>query len=150
MSGETEIEVSVVSEEDLELEGSRGSSNAADLLDKSAKNCNLFDVSKAALRPACNPQYTSFSISSILGRPESPAGEPGDKHDRSSPTKMPPTCVSPAPRSLSPRLGARHNHLLPMGHPNNATSPLSGFTPTDANNTLIGHQASADFAMLSR
>ncbi|CAB0041377.1 unnamed protein product, partial [Trichogramma brassicae] len=37
----------------------------------------LMMTAKAALRPACNPQYTSFSISSILGRTESPPSDSG-------------------------------------------------------------------------
>ncbi|XP_015114450.1 homeobox protein Hmx [Diachasma alloeum] len=81
MSAETDIEV--VSAEDLE--GSRSSSTPADMLLQERSNgkagCGIgshpfsFDVGKAALRPACNPQYTSFSISSILGRPESPTAD---------------------------------------------------------------------------
>ncbi|KAG5345785.1 HMX3 protein, partial [Acromyrmex heyeri] len=203
MSGETEIEVSVVSEEDLELEGSRSSSTPAELLlqEKNGKSgCGLsnhhhsfsFDtVSKPALRPACNPQYTSFSISNILGRPESPpvdsttstgSGERQSSDvDRTSPLppansqnsqRIPPSCGSPGRISSSPtslRLSggqrgglsaAGHTGLEPranstgigIGCATSATSPAATFSPPgDAStNPLLGHQASADLAMLSR
>lgn len=201
MSGETEIEVSVVSEEDLELEGSRSSSTPAELLlqEKNGKSgCGLsnhhhpfsFDVGKPALRPACNPQYTSFSISSILGRPESPpvdststvSGERQSSDvDRTSPLpsanlqtsqRILPPCGSPGRVSSSPtslRLsgGQRgvsttgaHTGLEPransasigIGCATSATSPAATFSPPgDASaNPLLGHQASADLAMLSR
>ncbi|KYN12875.1 hypothetical protein ALC57_14940, partial [Trachymyrmex cornetzi] len=203
MSGETEIEVSVVSEEDLELEGSRSSSTPAELLlqEKNGKSgCGLnnhhhsfsFDpVSKPALRPACNPQYTSFSISNILGRPESPpvdsttstgSGERQSSDvDRTSPLppansqnsqRIPPSCGSPGRISSSPtslRLsGGQRGGLSATGHPGlepransagigigcatSATSPAATFSPPgDAStNPLLGHQASADLAMLSR
>lgn len=204
MSGETEIEVSVVSEEDLELEGSRSSSTPAELLlqEKNGKSgCGLsnhhhsfsFDtVSKPALRPACNPQYTSFSISSILGRPESPpvdsttstgSGERQSSDvDRTSPLpsansqnsqRIPPSCGSPGRITSSPtslRLsGGQRGGLSTTGHPpglepransasigigcaTSATSPAATFSPPgDASaNPLLGHQASADLAMLSR
>lgn len=82
MSAETEIEVSVVSEEDLE--NSTSTPTPAEMLvqEKNGKsNCSLgshpfsFETAKAASRPACNPHYTSFSISSILGRAESPSAD---------------------------------------------------------------------------
>ncbi|XP_026674994.1 homeobox protein Hmx isoform X2 [Ceratina calcarata] len=195
MSGETEIEVSVVSEEDLELEGSRSSSTPAELLlqEKNGKSgCGLnnhhsfsFDVGKPALRPACNPQYTSFSISSILGRPESPpvdststvsAERQSSDVDRGSPIaqnsqRIGSSCDSPAPaRALSSPTSLRFagsQRASAVGHPietrNNATSigigcatsatsPATTFSPpTDVPaNHLLGHQASADLAMLSR
>lgn len=202
MSGETEIEVSVVSEEDLELEGSRSSSTPAELLlqEKNGKSgCGLsnhhhpfsFDaVSKPALRPACNPQYTSFSISSILGRPESPpvdsttstgSGERQSSDvDRTSPLpsansqnsqRIPPSCASPGRASSSPtslRLSGGQRGVSTTGHTvlepransagigigcaTSATSPTATFSPPgDASaNPLLGHQASADLAMLSR
>ena len=186
MSGETEIEVSVVSEEDLELDGSRSSSTPAEMLlqEKNGKGgCGLgnpfsFDVSKATLRPACNPQYTSFSISSILGRTESPpvdstsvSGERQSDADRSSPlhpinsqsNQRLISCASPGSRILSPSSlklpgGQRHgnhstearNNSVGIGCAVSTTSPLSTYSSSDANNTLIGHQASADLAMLSR
>ncbi|KMQ97948.1 homeobox protein hmx [Lasius niger] len=203
MSGETEIEVSVVSEEDLELEGSRSSSTPAELLlqEKNGKSgCGLnnhhhsfsFDsVSKPALRPACNPQYTSFSISSILGRPESPpvdsttstgSGERQSSDvDRTSPLppansqnsqRIPPSCGSPGGRVLSSptslRLSGGQRGITATGHAGleprtnsagigigcatSATSPAATFSPPgDASaNPLLGHQASADLAMLSR
>lgn len=196
MSGETEIEVSVVSEEDLELEGSRSSSTPAELLlqEKNGKSgCGLnnhhhsfsFDVGKPALRPACNPQYTSFSISSILGRSESPpvdststvSGErQSSEVDRTSPLpqtnsqnsqRILPSCVSPGRISSSPtslRLSGGQRGLATTGHTLEArsnpagigigctTSPATTFSPPgDAStNPLLGHQASADLAMLSR
>lgn len=198
MSGETEIEVSVVSEEDLELEGSRSSSTPAELLlqEKNGKSsCGLnnhhsfsFDVGKPALRPACNPQYTSFSISSILGRPESPpidststvsAERQSSDVDRGSPLpttnaqnsqRIGSSCDSPARGLSSPtslRFSNNQRGVSSVGHTtdnrNNATnmgivcatsatSPASTFSPpSDAStNPLLGHQASADLAMLSR
>lgn len=202
MSGETEIEVSVVSEEDLELEGSRSSSTPAELLlqEKNGKSsCGLsnhhhsfsFDVGKPALRPACNPQYTSFSISSILGRPESPpvdststvSGERQSSDvDRTSPLppansqpsqRILPSCGSPSRVSSSPTslrlsggqrgvsavgghitgLESRANSAgIGIGCATSATSPAATFSPPgDASaNPLLGHQASADLAMLSR
>lgn len=198
MSGETEIEVSVVSEEDLELEGSRSSSTPADMLlqEKNGKSgCGLnnhhsfsFDVGKPALRPACNPQYTSFSISSILGRPESPpvdststvsAERQSSDADRGSPLptsnaqtsqRIGSSCDSPARGLSSPasiRFSANQRGTSTVGHTvetrNNstsigigcatsATSPASTFSPPSdaAANPLLGHQASADLAMLSR
>lgn len=198
MSGETEIEVSVVSEEDLELEASRSSSTPAELLlqEKNGKSgCGLnnhhsfsFDVGKPALRPACNPQYTSFSISSILGRPESPpidststvsAERQSSDVDRGSPLpttnaqnsqRIGSSCDSPARGLSSPtslRFSNNQRGVSSVGHTtdnrNNATnvgivcatsatSPASTFSPpSDAStNPLLGHQASADLAMLSR
>lgn len=201
MSGETEIEVSVVSEEDLELEGSRSSSTPAELLLREEKNgkpgCGLnnhhsfsFDVGKPALRPACNPQYTSFSISSILGRPESPpidststvsAERQSSDVDRGSPLphnaqnsqRIGSSCgESPARGGLSSptplRFSSSQRGASTLGHAaennrNNAgsmgigcatstTSPASTFSPPSdaAANPLLGHQASADLAMLSR
>ena len=173
MSGETEIEVSVVSEEDLELETSRSSPAPGEMLlqeSKSGKPGCLastnpfgFEVSKA-LRPACNPQYTSFSISSILGRTESP---PSDSASAGRASPLPnhhhhhqgQRCGSPGPRILSPRLLAGRPTTtsgdagVPLG-PGITTSSagvLGGaFAATDANNSLISHQASADLTMLSR
>ncbi|XP_076631256.1 H6 family homeobox isoform X2 [Colletes latitarsis] len=196
MSGETEIEVSVVSEEDLELEGSRSSSTPAELLlqEKNGKpGCGLnnhhsfsFDVGKPALRPACNPQYTSFSISSILGRPESPpvdststvSGERQSSDvDRASPLpqtqnsqRIGSACNSPGRGLSSPtplRYSSTQRSTSTVGHEienrNNtssigigcatsATSPATTFSPPNdaAANPLLGHQASADLAMLSR
>lgn len=141
MSGETEIEVSVVSEEDLDLETSR-SSPTPDA--KSAKsNSFSFEVSKATLRPVCNPQYTSFSISNILGRTESP---PSDSTSAGR--------ASPPPPSLGS--SNHHSRILaaksePAVNAGNATSPLAAsFAAAEAGNALIGHQASADLTMLSR
>lgn len=191
--------MSVVSEEDLELEGSRSSSTPAELLlqEKNGKSgCGLnnhhhsfsFDsVSKPALRPACNPQYTSFSISSILGRPESPpvdsttstgSGERQSSDvDRTSPLapansqnsqRVPPSCGSPGRVSSSPtslRLSGGQRGIPATGHTGLearansasigigcATSPTATFSPPgDAStNPLLGHQTSADLAMLSR
>lgn len=191
-----------MSEEDLELEGSRSSSTPAELLlqEKNGKSgCGLsnhhhsfsFDVSKPALRPACNPQYTSFSISSILGRPESPpvdsttstgSGERQSSDvDRTSPLppansqnsqRIPPSCGSPGRISSSPtslRLsGGQRSGLTATGHSGlepransagigigcatSATSPAATFSPPGdtSTNPLLGHQASADLAMLSR
>ena len=198
MSGETEIEVSVVSEEDLELEGSRSSSTPAELLLREEKNgksgCGLnnhhsfsFDVGKPALRPACNPQYTSFSISSILGRPESPpidststvsAERQSSDVDRGSPLphnaqnaqRIGSSCDdSPARGGLSSPTSLRfsggqrgasslghavenRSNSMGIGCATSTTSPASTFSPpTDAAaNPLLGHQASADLAMLSR
>ncbi|XP_053976726.1 homeobox protein Hmx-like isoform X2 [Hylaeus anthracinus] len=195
MSGETEIEVSVVSEEDLELEGSRSSSTPAELLlqEKNGKpGCGLnnhhsfsFDVGKPALRPPCNPQYTSFSISSILGRPESPpvdststvSGERQSSDvDRASPLpqtqnsqRIGSTCDSPGRGLSSPTplryssqrgtstvghgLETRNNTAsIGIGCTTSATSPATTFSPPNdaAANPLLGHQASADLAMLSR
>lgn len=198
MSGETEIEVSVVSEEDLELEGSRSSSTPAELLlqEKNGKSgCGLnnhhsfsFDVGKPALRPACNPQYTSFSISSILGRPESPpvdatstvsAERQSSDVDRGSPLaatnaqntqRIGSSCNSPARGLSSPtslRFSGNQRGISTVGHAidsrntatsigigcaTSATSPASTFSPPNdvAANPLLGHQASADLAMLSR
>ncbi|XP_043471567.1 homeobox protein B-H1 [Leptopilina heterotoma] len=186
MSGEIEIEVSVVSEEDLELENSCSSSTPAEMLlqEKNGKSaCGLgnpfsFDVGKATLRPVCNPQYTSFSISNILGRSESPtadstsvSGERQSDADRSSPLNPPNsqnnqrliTCVSPVSRILSPSplklaSGQRlinhstetRSNSVGIGCAINTTSPVSSYSSSDANNTMIGHQASADLAMLSR
>ncbi|XP_076295851.1 H6 family homeobox isoform X1 [Lasioglossum baleicum] len=193
MSGETEIEVSVVSEEDLELEGSRSSSTPAELLlqDKNGKTgCGLnnhhsfgFDMGKPQLRPACNPQYTSFSISSILGRPESPPVDStstvsGERQSSDVDRASPPTqnsqrigsaCDSPN-RGLSsptPLRYAANQRSTAVGHPvetrnsstsigigcaTSATSPASTFSPPNDSpaNPLLGHQASADLAMLSR
>lgn len=188
--------MSVVSEEDLELEGSRSSSTPAELLLREEKNgksgCGLnnhhpfsFDVGKPALRPACNPQYTSFSISSILGRPESPpidststvsAERQSSDVDRGSP--LPHNAQntqriddSPARGGLSSptslRFSASQRGTSTLGHAvenrsnasgmgigcaTSTTSPASTFSPpTDAAaNPLLGHQASADLAMLSR
>lgn len=193
MSGETEIEVSVVSEEDLELEGSRSSSTPAEILlqEKNGKTgCGLnnhhsfgFDVGKQPLRPVCNNQYTSFSISSILGRPESPpvdststvSGERQSSDvDRSSPPtqnsqRIGSSCDSPNRGLSSPtplRFAAsqrssvvghgienRNNVTsIGIGCATSATSPASTFSPPSdaAANPLLGHQASADLAMLSR
>ncbi|XP_076241016.1 H6 family homeobox [Calliopsis andreniformis] len=193
MSGETEIEVSVVSEEDLELEGSRSSSTPAELLlqEKNGKaGCGLnnhhsfgFDVGKPPLRPACNPQYTSFSISSILGRPESPPVDStstvsGERQSSDVDRNSPPTqnsqrigssCDSPNRGLSSPTplrfansqrsstighgIEARNNATsIGIGCATSATSPASTFSPPSdaAANPLLGHQASADLAMLSR
>lgn len=172
MSGETEIEVSVVSEEDLDLENSRSSSTPADLLlqDKNGKsNCGLgnhhhsfsFDVAgKVALRPACNPQYTSFSISSILGRPESPPLDStstvsGERHssdvDRTSPIPTSqssnqkinsctsPHVVFPLPTSLkfpgAVATGTHHHH---HHHQQSRVSTVSGQTIESRNNNSMG------------
>ncbi|XP_058793638.1 homeobox protein HMX3-like isoform X2 [Phymastichus coffea] len=142
MSGETEIEVSVVSEEDLDLENSRSSPTPDAKSTKS--NSFSFEVSKATLRPACNPQYTSFSISSILGRTESPPSDSASA-ERASP---------PPPLTL----GNHHSRILAAKSEaaiaaNNATSPLTAASfaaASEASNALIGHQASADLTMLSR
>ncbi|XP_017799131.1 PREDICTED: homeobox protein Hmx [Habropoda laboriosa] len=173
MSGETEIEVSVVSEEDLELEGSRSSSTPAELLlqEKNGKSgCGLnnhhsfsFDVGKPALRPACNPQYTSFSISSILGRPESPpvdststvsAERQSSDVDRGSPLQANNAQNSQRIGSScdSPARGLNNATSIGIGCATSATSPASTFSPPSdaATNPLLGHQASADLAMLSR
>lgn len=200
MSGEIEIEVSVVSEEELELEASRSSSTPTDMLlqEKSAKvGCGLgnsfsFDVGKAVLRPACNPQYTSFSIESILGHPESPTADAtsavsierqSSDQERSSPPlpaaassqRIVLSCgSSPSDTVLSPTSlrstngprnsgvnntatnnhhagldGVRNNPTGSMGCATSATSPAS-YTSGDPANPLMGHQASADLAVLSR
>ena len=200
MSGETEIEVSVVSEEDVDLEGSRSSSSPTDMLlqEKSGKGgCGLgnsfsFDVGKVALRPACNAQYTSFSIESILGHPESPtadatsavsiADRQSSDQERSSPpipaaatsqrillscgsspsdTLMSPTSIrsTSGARNSNTNSSSTNNHHSIDGGRNNpsggvgcatsATSPAS-YTSGDPANPLMGHQASADLAVLSR
>ncbi|XP_023289767.1 homeobox protein B-H1 [Orussus abietinus] len=176
MSGETEIEVSVVSEEDLDLEASRSSSAPADMLlqERPPKpGCALndsfaFDVAgmagKAVLRPACNPHYTSFSISSILGRPESPpaADAPsGTREERrnerrdSSPGSPPAPglrlAAAPAHRlNAQAAQPAQAADLRAAGHGLTATRAAS--PPAfhgDAASPLVG-PASADLAMLSR
>lgn len=184
MSAETEIEVSVVSEEDLEA--SRSSSTPGEMLvqEKNKHGCGLgshpfsFDVGKAVLRPACNvSQYTSFSISSILGRPESPSAdataavsiERQSDGDRSSPPaattsqRLVPSCgSSPSERILSPTsfVGSQRSISRATDARNNATTtgltwPTSATSPSfpstgDPANPLMGHQASANLAMLSR
>ncbi|XP_034949903.1 homeobox protein Hmx [Chelonus insularis] len=186
MSAETEIEVSVVSEEDLEA--SRSSSTPAEMLlqEKSKHGCGLgshpfsFDGSKAALRPACNAQYTSFSISSILGRSESPSADATaavsivrtSDAERASPPaattsqKLVASCgSSPSERILSPTsliltgghsrsasqaTEARSNPTTGLSWSSSATSPPSFPSSGDPTNPLMGHQASANLAMLSR
>lgn len=164
MSGETEIEVSVVSEEDLDLETSRGSPTSGELLLQDGKNGKSggclastnpfgFEMGKATLRPACNAQYTSFSISSILGRAESPPSDSASAGRASPPRSGSPNSSA---RILSPttlRLGAAGARTTTAGDGvgGMAASPLTaGFGTGDANNPLMSHQASADLTMLSR
>ncbi|KAF7413482.1 hypothetical protein HZH68_001971 [Vespula germanica] len=145
MSGETEIEVSVVSEEDLELEGSRSSSTPADLLiqEKNGKgSCGLalgnhhrpfsFDVGKPALRPACNPQYTSFSIQSILGRSVSPRS---DSTSNVSSTERRSTDVEVASSPVSPPSSRTNNQRIPPS----CASPPRISSPTSLR-PAVGHQ----------
>ena len=174
MSGETEIEVSVVSEEDFELENSRDTPPSEMLLhhqEKTGKSFS-FDMSKATLRPVCNPQYTSFSISSILGRPESPPSDSAsagrstpsatghnnnnnnnntnNNNSRSQRSHSPNTRIV-SPGLVSKRLEGNGNSVS-VGCNAGSTSPVSAvsFSANDTNNPLIGHQASADLTMLSR
>lgn len=166
MSGETEIEVSVVSEEDLELEGSRSSMIQGEL-EKGAKNsCGIgntfsYDVNKSSLRPVCNPQYTSFSISNILGRPESPPPDQTSAGERSDAERSSPKSHS----NYSKPLGSQNNSgsrifspttVRPRNHLDgriectaDANSPLTTFPGGEGNN-VMGHSAPTDFAMLSR
>ncbi|KAH0557679.1 hypothetical protein KQX54_010207 [Cotesia glomerata] len=195
MSAETEIEVSVVSEEDLEA--SRGSSSSPHhsemlLQDKQRLGCNIpshpfsFDVGKAALRPACNAHYTSFSISSILGRSESPTAnataavsivrsssdaERGSPPAATTSQKLVTSCESsPTERILSPTSliltgGSSARSIVSQSTPETrnsnptiglswssgaTTSPPSFTASGDHANPLMGHQASANLAMLSR
>lgn len=186
MSGETDLEVSVVSDEDLQLEGSRGSSTpgAEIVLQENGgsrshnNNSSSFSFDKAALiRPSCNPQYTSFSISSILGRPQSPPSNANNKKLSSEQHQEPQNnlnnhhgsdrrikCDSPASirnHSPPPPPMSRIRHhtggmLLPADRgiacAINAASPASA---TFANNSeppnpLMGHQTPTDLAMISR
>ncbi|KAI4478448.1 hypothetical protein M0802_014528 [Mischocyttarus mexicanus] len=150
MSGETEIEVSVVSEEDLELEGSRSSSTPADLLlqEKNGKgSCGLaaaignhhrpfsFDVGKPALRPVGNPQYTSFSIQSILGRSVSPRS---DSTSNVSSTERRSTDVEVASSPVSPPSSRTNNQRI---HPSCASPPRIS-SPTSLRQA-VGHQQRA-------
>ncbi|XP_046752867.1 homeobox protein Hmx-like [Diprion similis] len=165
MSGETEIEVSVVSEEDLELEGSRSSSAPAELLiqdknNRSLSNSCTINGGKAPLRPACTPQYTSFSISSILGRSESPIAvaasspTPKDQPPRqvlqasTSPQTLPQTASASHSESSQllglPRLGS----LTTGGSTHGVNGNSSSFGSAEGN-PLMGH-ATTDLAMLSR
>ncbi|XP_015585279.1 uncharacterized protein LOC107263011 [Cephus cinctus] len=156
MSGETEIEVSVVSEEDLELDGSRSCSTPAELLlqEKNGKGgCALgnsfsFEVGKVALRPACNPQYTSFSISSILGRPESPPAESDitvevdRQHDERS---SPPVPASSTPGVLLPgtvpgTTNTSQRILASRDSPAGRISPAGGRLLSPANLRLVGQR----------
>ncbi|XP_053598424.1 homeobox protein Hmx [Microplitis demolitor] len=198
MSAETEIEVSVVSEEDLEA--SRGSSSSPKhsemlLQDKQRHGCNIpshpfsFDVGKAALRPACNAHYTSFSISSILGRSESPSAnataavsivnrssdaERGSPPAATTSQKLVTSCgSSPTERILSPTSliltgsggsGSARSIVSQSTTETRNSNPATGLSwssgPTtsppsfpasgDHTNPLMGHQASANLAMLSR
>lgn len=162
--------MSVVSEEDLDLETSRSSPTPGDMLLQDGKNGKSsclsstnpfgFDVSKAAgLRPACNPQYTSFSISSILGRTESPPSDSASA-GRASPVNANHqhhhhnnNRESQGRRSPSPRLRTTETSGVAgiTTSSSSATSPLAAsFAATEANNSLISHQASADLSMLSR
>lgn len=166
MSGETEIEVSVVSEEDLDLDqGSRSSSAPAELLLQDKNNCSLsnsctINGGKAPLRPACTPQYTSFSISSILGRSESPIIVPTSSPPPRDPPALQGLQVSPPPETLQqgastspsessqihglPRLGSLNSGGSAHGVNGNGSSFGAG-----EGNPLMGH-ATADLAMLSR
>ncbi|XP_074100176.1 H6 family homeobox [Cotesia typhae] len=195
MSAETEIEVSVVSEEDLEA--SRDSSSSPHhsemlLQDKQRLGCNIpshpfsFNVGKAALRPACNAHYTSFSISSILGRSESPTAnvtaavsivrsssdaERGSPPAATTSQKLVTSCESsPTERILSPSSliltgGSSARSIVSQSTPETrnsnpttglswssgaTTSPPSFTASGDHTNPLMGHQASANLAMLSR
>lgn len=165
MSGETEIEVSVVSEEDLELEGSRSSSAPAELLLQDKNNCSLsnsctINGGKAPLRPACTPQYTSFSISSILGRSESPiavaASSPAPRDQPalqglrvSPPPQTLQQAASTSPNESSQILGVpRLSGLTSGGSAHTVNGNSSSFAAGEGN-PLMGH-ATADLAMLSR
>lgn len=211
MSGETEIEISVVSEaEDLDCENSNSPDMVVQhnhhqnnhshhhhyllLQDKAGKMVNNnpygFEGTKATLRPVCNPQYTSFSISSILGRSESPSQEAASPSGKNSSNN----------NNNSDRSGNNNNNNNSSSNSNNnnnvnnnglsggisnsrvtsnghsptririvspsakkgsassatgTTSPLStaSFAVSEAaaaGSPLLGHQASADFTMLSR
>ena len=173
MSGETEIEVSVVSEEDLDLETSRGSpTTPGDMLLQDGKNGKSgcltstnpfgFDVvgGKATLRPVCNPQYTSFSISSILGRTESPPSDSASAGRASPLANNRHGCGSPRNSSTKTTAAATASDGGPgvtTSGSSNATSPMTvaSFANSEAAAAaaaggLIGHQASADLTMLSR
>ncbi|KAJ8684315.1 hypothetical protein QAD02_020107 [Eretmocerus hayati] len=157
MAAETEIEVSVVSEEDADSRQSPEPVNGKRRrkLDRgspspppgNATSLGLDLVGpKGSLRPACNAGYTSFSISSILGRSESPAAgcSPLQRTPSNGARPASPNGGSTGPRG--PTAGASaHSPLLAHG----------GFVGADAASAdaarqLIGHSASADLAMLSR
>lgn len=166
MSAETEIEVSVVSEEDLDLEASRSTSTPTDMLlqEKSTRGgCGLgnpfsFDVAKAAMRPACNPQYTSFSIESILGHPESPTADAtsaisierqSSDHERSSPPLIAPpsshriilSCdSSPSDTLLSP---SSHRTATNNGTRNSTTNNHHSHDNSRTTNASAGIATSA-------
>ncbi|XP_016845501.1 homeobox protein HMX3 isoform X2 [Nasonia vitripennis] len=171
MSGETEIEVSVVSEEDLELEASRSSPTPGDMLLQDGKNGKSsclsstnpfgFEVGKAALRPACNPQYTSFSISSILGRAESPPSDSASAgraspasqhqlHNKNNNGSAAGNRESQGRSSASPGARLRPTEAAGLAGITTSSSSAASFAAPEANSSLISQQASADLSMLSR
>lgn len=186
MSAETEIEISVISEEDLET--SRSTSTPGEMLlhEKTGKNNRglsshpfSFDTNKPASRPSCNPHYTSFSISSILGRSKSPTVDVDTSVsierklsvEKDSPSiattsqKIVRSCESsPSDNPVSSASITVSNQRSIITHSNetrknnpssiswaaNSTSPPISFGPTSVPSSSIMGQASANLAMLSR
>lgn len=140
MSGETEIEVSVVSEtSDLE----NSSPAPGDLSPKSHK----YGYDPKHVRPACNTQYTSFSISSILGRAESPPSDSASAGRATPPLSHHNHHHHHHHRLVTPS-ALRLNSVRASEANGGVTGSPLGFAPTDARDSIMGHQASD--LMLSR